>query len=218
MRNTRESRDPRRRNDPRRRRPLHECWARRARHRSSTDQRRAIRVTRHTSARLSSRRSRGFDPLDFLAEVSAHIPDAHAKTTRFSGWYAHRTRGDRKRHGPRTNAEAADPAAAAEGTRAPLEGRRSWARVLRQGYAVDPLLGPRGGGPMKGIAVIEPACADLLARGAQASTADRRPAVACLPAGRSGRCSPTGASPPRPPASARHPTSPPRAWSYAPLG
>jgi len=30
---------------------------------------------------------------------------------------------------------------------------------------------------MKIIAVIEPACADLLARGAQASTADRRPAI-----------------------------------------
>ena len=37
-----------------------------------------------------------FDPLDFLAEVSAHIPDAHEKTTLFYGWYSNRTRGYRK--------------------------------------------------------------------------------------------------------------------------
>ena len=42
---------------------------------------------------------RVFDPLDFLAEVSAHIPDAHEKTTIFYGWYSHRTRGYRKQHG-----------------------------------------------------------------------------------------------------------------------
>ena len=29
---------------------------------------------------------RVFDPLDFLAEVSAHIPDSHEKTTLFYGW------------------------------------------------------------------------------------------------------------------------------------
>ena len=28
---------------------------------------------------------RVFDPLDFLAEVSAHFPDAHEKTTLYSG-------------------------------------------------------------------------------------------------------------------------------------
>jgi hypothetical protein len=39
---------------------------------------------------------RVFDPLDFLAEVSAHIPEAHEKTTLFYGWYSNRTRGYRK--------------------------------------------------------------------------------------------------------------------------
>ena len=60
-------------------------------HRSSTDQTLSTRATRRTSARLSSRRSRVFDPLDFLAEVSAHIPDAHEKTTLFYGWYSNRS-------------------------------------------------------------------------------------------------------------------------------
>jgi hypothetical protein len=36
---------------------------------------------------------RVFESLDFLAEVSAHIPDAHEKTTLFYGWYSNRTRG-----------------------------------------------------------------------------------------------------------------------------
>jgi len=80
-----------------------------------------------------------FDPLDFLAKVSAHIPDSHEKTTLFSGWYSNRTRGDRQRHGPRTKAEAADPTADDEGTRAPLEVRRSWAWLIRQVYEIDPL-------------------------------------------------------------------------------
>jgi hypothetical protein len=42
---------------------------------------------------------RVFNPLDFLAEVSAHLPDAHEKTTLFYGWYSNRTRGHRKQHG-----------------------------------------------------------------------------------------------------------------------
>jgi hypothetical protein len=41
---------------------------------------------------------RVFDPLDFLAEVSAHIPDAHEKPTLFYGGYSNRTRGYRKQH------------------------------------------------------------------------------------------------------------------------
>jgi len=52
---------------------------------------------------------REFDPLDFLAEVSAHIPDPQEKTTVFYGWYSNRTRGYRKQHGLLAKVEAADP-------------------------------------------------------------------------------------------------------------
>ena len=38
---------------------------------------------------------------------------------------------------------------------APLEIRRSWARLIRQVYEVDPLVCPRCGGTMKIISVIE---------------------------------------------------------------
>jgi hypothetical protein len=95
---------------------------------------------------------RVFAPLDFLAEVSAHLPDAHEKTTLFYGWYSNRTRGYRKRHGLLGEAEVEAPTGEA---RAPLEIRRSWARLLRQVYEVDPLLCARYGGTMKILAVIE---------------------------------------------------------------
>lgn len=41
---------------------------------------------------------RAFDPLNFLAEVGAHIPDPHEKTTASDGWCSNRTRGYRKQH------------------------------------------------------------------------------------------------------------------------
>jgi hypothetical protein len=52
---------------------------------------------------------RVFDPLDFLAEVSAPIPDAHEKTTLFYGWYSNRTRGYRKQRGLLGEAEGETP-------------------------------------------------------------------------------------------------------------
>ena len=95
---------------------------------------------------------RVFDPLDFLAEISTHIPDAHEKTTLFYGWYSNRTRGYRKQQGLLGNAEVGTAIAEERG---PLEIRRSWARLIRQVYEVDPLVCPHCGGTMKIIAVIE---------------------------------------------------------------
>lgn len=80
---------------------------------------------------------RVFEPLDFLAEVSAHIPDAYEKTTLFYGWYSNRTRGYRKQHGLLGDASPADPAAD-ERNGTPLEVRRSWARLIRRSDARRP--------------------------------------------------------------------------------
>ena len=97
---------------------------------------------------------RAWDPLDFLAEVSVHIPDAHEKTTIFYGWYSNRTRGFRKRRGllPPGGSVHQIPRPADE---APLGVRRSWARLIRKVYEVDPLTCPLCGATMKVIAVIE---------------------------------------------------------------
>ena len=141
---------------------------------------------------------RVFDPLDFLAEVSAHIPDPHEKTTLFYGWYSNRTRGYRKQHGLLAKAEAPDPGPGTD-HRARLEVRRSWARLIRQVYEVDPLLCPQCGGTMKVIAVIE-----RLAVVRQILDHLRLPTTA-----------PSLRAPPDPPDDLA--ADQPREWSYEPL-
>jgi len=132
---------------------------------------------------------RVFDPLDFLAEVSAHIPDPHEKTTFFYGWYSKRTHGYRKQHGLLANAEAPDPVPGTD-HRARLEVRRSWARLIRPAccsppfiphsefrtpHSYDPLLCPHCGGSMKVIALIERSAVVRQIRSAQLATKPRAP-------------------------------------------
>jgi hypothetical protein len=95
---------------------------------------------------------RVFAPLDFLAEVSARNPDAHEEATLFYGRYSSRTRGYRRQRGLLGEVEVETPTGEA---RAPLDIRRSWVRLIRQVYDVDPLVCARCGGRMKIIAVIE---------------------------------------------------------------
>ncbi len=90
---------------------------------------------------------------------------------------SNQARGNRKRHELLGAAPPTEPAPEGD-TRAPLEARRSWARLIRKVYGVDPLLCARCCGTMKIIAVIEPACADTcLRRSRDRQAADRRPAV-----------------------------------------
>ena len=62
------------------------------------------------------------DPLEFLARVTAHIPDKHQVMTRYSGWYANRVRGRRRR------AEVSEGAAVvvAPCERVPLREAQRW--------------------------------------------------------------------------------------------
>jgi hypothetical protein len=140
---------------------------------------------------------RVFDPLDFLAEVSAHIPDAHEKTTLFYGWYSNRTRGYRKRHGLLGEAHPPAPAPPRKNS-VPLEARRSWARLIRQVYEVDPLVCSRCGGTMKVIAVIE-----------RQAVVRRILAHLGLPIRAPGLRAP-------PDPAGGHAADPPREWSYEP--
>jgi hypothetical protein len=97
---------------------------------------------------------RVFDPLDFLAEVSAHIPNPHAKTILFYGWYSNRTRGYRKQHVLLGKVRTVGPAPDGD-ARGSLAMRRSWARLIRKMHEVDPPSCPRCRGTMKMLAVIE---------------------------------------------------------------
>ena len=60
-----------------------------------------------------------FDPLDFLAEVTQHIPDPGEHLIRYYGWYSNKTRGQRAQRQPPASAATAAPAAFAHGPGGP---------------------------------------------------------------------------------------------------
>ena len=92
-----------------------------------------------------------FDPLDFLAEVTQHIPEQGEHLIRYYGWYSNKKRGQRAMAQPPTP----------EGTAAPprppsaREARKRWAALIKQVYETDPLACPKCGSAMKIIAFIE---------------------------------------------------------------
>ena len=92
--------------------------------------------------------TRSFSPLEFLAEISQHIPRTWEQTSRFFGVYSARTRG----------AAAAAKKALSSGEQQethinldPLTQKASitWAAAMKQIFNVDPLLCPRCGETMK---------------------------------------------------------------------
>ena len=101
-------------------------------------------VVRYTS----DKDTREFTPLDFLAEVSAHIPGTFEQTIRFYGEYSPRTRGKRRAAAAQEKGEASNfvPLSALEPNRATS---RSWARLIKKIYEIDPLVCPKCGSSMK---------------------------------------------------------------------
>jgi len=93
-----------------------------------------------------------FDPLDFLAEVTQHIPDAGEHLIRYYGFYSNKSRGLRGQAqvqpGGATVPESAPTPSA-------KEARKRWAALIKQVYEVDPLVCPKCGGQMKIISFIE---------------------------------------------------------------
>ena len=98
-----------------------------------------------------------FDPLDFLARLSAHVTDKWESCVRYFGVYSHRTRGEERKKA----SAAADKAAGEETQTIPVvrepkrKASRLWASLIKKIYEVDPLLCPKCGGQMKIIAFIQ---------------------------------------------------------------
>lgn len=91
------------------------------------------------------------DPLEFLARLTAHIPNKHQVMTRYYGYYANRVRGARRRREP----PVGEPTLVTEPV--PLtfrEARRRWAELLRHIFEVDPLRCPARGSEMRIVAFI----------------------------------------------------------------
>jgi hypothetical protein len=105
-------------------------------------------VVRYTS----DKGSKEFSPLDFMAALSAHIPNKFEQTIRFVGAYSARSRGKRLVVEAQASLEDSPysplPASIVE----PLSKRavsKSWARLIKKIYEVDPLICPKCGSNMK---------------------------------------------------------------------
>ena len=102
---------------------------------------------------------RVFDPLDFIAPVVCHIPDAHEKGRIFYGFYSARARGWRRAQGlpmgPSGGSAASAACEAADSDQAPLEVRSRWAALIKKVWEVDPLVCRRCGAKRKIVAFIE---------------------------------------------------------------
>jgi hypothetical protein len=110
------------------------------------------RVEYH-SYKNNSHESRTFSPLEFLAELSSHLPDRWEQTSRFLGGYSCRTRGAAKNQ-PVTASDNAPLGGAPEnitlGLPEPaIQPSSSWARCMKKIFEFDPLICPKCAGTMK---------------------------------------------------------------------
>ena len=109
-----------------------------------------------------------FSALDFLAEVTQHIPDKGEHLVRYYRWYSHRQRGMRAKAGSDPKKIPVDRTAIdaqRNSHRSPRTGSVStWARLIKRVYEVDPLECPECGGAMKIISFIERGQTDVIQR------------------------------------------------------
>ena len=97
-----------------------------------------------------SRNYQVFDPLDFLASVTQHIPNKGDHQIRYYGYYSNKSRGMRK-----DKAECISPADPESLTEFQLKQRLTWATLIKCVYEVDPLECPNCGAQMKIVGFIE---------------------------------------------------------------
>ena len=89
-----------------------------------------------------------FDAIDFIASICSHIPNMGEQMVRYMGYYSNVCRGRRKKEDTRESdfvIEDDDYKGA----------NKSWARLIKKIYEVDPLICPKCGGDMRIIAFIE---------------------------------------------------------------
>lgn len=128
-----------------------------------------------------------FKPLDFLAQVTQHIPDRSQHLVRYYGWYSNRSRGKRMAaEKARSVPEAPHPEKTVDESREEeyrKAARRRWAALIKKVYEVDPLVCPKCGGKMEIIAFITEAAAirKILTHLGEYRPADRAPPVSIQP-------------------------------------
>lgn len=94
--------------------------------------------------------SKTFDALDWLAQLTTHIPNKGEQMVRYYGYYSNKSRGLRKKAGIDDQLPALiEPGMSSK------EFRQNWARLIQKIYRVDPLLCPRCLGSMRIISFIQ---------------------------------------------------------------
>ena len=90
-----------------------------------------------------------FSPLEFLAELSQHIPNTYEQLIRYYGYYSARSRGARRRieDHKKLVENKFEPLPDTDSDKKPVS--KSWARLIKKVYEVDPLKCPKCSGAMK---------------------------------------------------------------------
>jgi hypothetical protein len=93
--------------------------------------------------------SKTFSPLEFLAELSQHIPNTYEQLIRYYGYYSARSRGARRREADHRKLvlNNFEPLPDTDSDRKPVS--KSWARLIKKVYEVDPLKCPKCSGAMQ---------------------------------------------------------------------
>jgi hypothetical protein len=89
-----------------------------------------------------------FEPTDFIAAITQHIPDKGVQMVRYYGWYSNKSRGMRAKK----NRTGAVMLMGPEERRIPS---KKWRELIKKVWEVDPLKCPNCGGEMKIIALID---------------------------------------------------------------
>jgi hypothetical protein len=90
-----------------------------------------------------------FEPTDFIAAITQHIPDKGVQMVRYYGWYSNKSRGMRAKKNPSGGVLLMDSDAP---RRIPS---KKWRELIKKVWEVDPLECPNCGGEMKIIALID---------------------------------------------------------------
>jgi hypothetical protein len=91
-----------------------------------------------------------FDPVEFLARLSVHVPNAREQTVRYMGYYSNKSRGMRKRAG----LSEAEIEIMEQDEKESRSRNCAWARLIKKVYETSPLVCKKCGGEMKVIAII----------------------------------------------------------------
>jgi hypothetical protein len=94
-----------------------------------------------------------YDPLDFLAEVTQHIPNKGEHQIKYYGWYSNKKRGMTEK--TKKPVAPALPGRSEPDTAFRRKCRMTWAALIKLVYEVDPLKCPKCGGEMRIVAFIE---------------------------------------------------------------